>query len=63
MQGLQTFKAYHVFFSAIVGSDVRVKVTVENRRKRRTVPQAIALADLVTCRTVPVTDQSGRSQR
>ena len=47
-----------LFFSAIVGSDVGVKATVEHRRKRRTVPQAIALSDLVTYRTVPVTDQS-----
>ena len=37
--------------------------TVEHRRKRRTVPQAIALSDLVSYRTVLVADQSDRPQR
>ena len=47
-----------LFFSAIVGSDVGVNATVEHRRKRRTVPQAIALSDLASYRTVLVADQS-----
>ena len=55
--------SYDLFFSAIVGSDVGVKATVEYRRKRRTVPQAIALSDLVSYRTVLVADQSDRPQR
>ena len=55
--------SYDLFFSAIVGSDVGVNATVEHRRKRRTVPQAIALSDLVSYRTVPVAGQSGRLQR